>query len=449
VGRNGQHLRISVIGTGYLGLTHAVCMADLGHEVLAIDVDAEKIAKAARGEAPFFEPGLEPLLRKNLDAGRLRFTDSFAEIGEFGDVHFVCVGTPQVSGGGNADLGYVFSAGELLAPHLKRATLIVGKSTVPVGTSRRFIEHVRAAAPAGELVDYAFNPEFLREGYAVQDSLTPDRIVFGVTSPAAEELMREVYATPLASGIPGLTMDLETAELVKVAANAFLATKISFINVMAEMCEAAGADVIRLADAIGLDDRIGRKFLSPGLGFGGGCLPKDIRAFRATAQERGVDSLVNLLTTVDDINLGRRDRVIDLARAAVGGDLAGQRIAVLGAAFKPNSDDIRDSPSLAISGRLADEGAVVTVHDPVAMDNAARVRPDLHYADSAHQAATGADIVLHLTEWSDYRAIDPSALAAVVARPVLIDGRCTLDAAAWQAAGWTVLVPGRPRLGES
>jgi UDPglucose 6-dehydrogenase len=450
VGRNGQHLRISVIGTGYLGLTHAVCMADLGHEVLAIDVDAEKIAKAASGEAPFFEPGLEPLLRKNLDAGRLRFTSSFAEIGEFADVHFVCVGTPQVKdGGGNADLSYVFSAGELLAPHLKRATLIVGKSTVPVGTSRQFIERVRAAAPAGELVDYAFNPEFLREGYAVQDSLTPDRIVFGVTSPAAEELMREVYAAPLASGIPGLTMDLETAELVKVAANAFLATKISFINVMAEMCEAADADVIRLADAIGLDERIGRKFLSPGLGFGGGCLPKDIRAFRATAQERGVDSLVNLLTTVDDINLGRRDRVIDLARAAVGGDLAGQRIAVLGAAFKPNSDDIRDSPSLAISGRLADEGAVVTVHDPVAMGNAARVRPDLHYADSAHQAAEGADIVLHLTEWSDYRAIDPSALAAVVARPVLIDGRCTLDSAAWRAAGWTVLVPGRPRLGES
>jgi UDPglucose 6-dehydrogenase len=444
MGRNGQGLRVSVIGTGYLGLTHAVCMADLGHQVLAIDVDAEKIAKAARGETPFFEPGLEPLLRKNLDAGRLRFTDSFAEVGEFGDVHFICVGTPQVKdGGGNADLSYVFSAAEALAPHLTRATLLVGKSTVPVGTSREIIARVHAAAPAGGLVDYAFNPEFLREGYAVQDSLTPDRIVFGVTSEAADELMRAVYATPLASGIPGLSMDLETAELVKVAANSFLATKISFINVMAEMCEASGADVIKLADAIGIDERIGRKFLSPGLGFGGGCLPKDIRAFRATAAEKGVESLVNLLTTVDTINLGRRTRIITLAREVIG-DLSGKRIAVLGAAFKPNSDDIRDSPSLAISGRLADEGAVVSVHDPVAMANAARVRPDLRYADSVHDAAEGADLVLHLTEWSDYRAIDPQALRSIVASPILIDGRCTLDAAAWRAAGWTVLVPGRP-----
>src|SRR6201999_1786687 len=407
MGRNGQILRISVIGTGYLGLTHAVCMADLGHQVLAIDVDAEKIAKASRGETPFFEPGLEPLLRKNLDSGRLRFTDSFAEVGEFGDVHFICVGWPHAKdGGGNADLSYVFSAAEALAPHLTRATLLVGKSTVPVGTSREIIAPVHAAAPAGDLVDYAFNPEFLREGYAVQDSLPPDRIVFGVTSDAADELMRAVYATPLASGIPGLTMDLETAELVKVAANSFLATKISFINVMAEMCEASGADVIKLADAIGIDERIGRKFLSPGLGFGGGCLPKDIRAFRATAADKGVSSLVELLSTVDNINLGRRDRVVNLARGAVG-DLSGKRIAVLGAAFKPNSDDIRDSPSLAISGRLADEGAIVTVHDPVAMPNAARVRPDLRYADSVHDAAQGADIVLHLSEWTDYRAIDP------------------------------------------
>jgi UDPglucose 6-dehydrogenase len=238
-------------------------------------------------------------------------------------------------------------------------------------------------------------------------------------------------------------MDLETAELVKVAANSFLATKISFINVMAEMCEASGADVIKLADAIGIDERIGRKFLSPGLGFGGGCLPKDIRAFRATAGERGVGSLVDLLTTVDTINLGRRHRVIELARQALG-DLSGKRVAVFGAAFKPNSDDIRDSPSLDISGRLADEGAIVSVHDPVAMANAKRARPDLRYADSAHEAAEGADLVLHLTEWTDYRTIDPAALRAIVANPVLIDGRCALDAAAWRAAGWTVFVPGRP-----
>jgi UDPglucose 6-dehydrogenase len=303
---------------------------------------------------------------------------------------------------------------------------------------------VHAAAPAGDLVDYAFNPEFLREGYAVQDSLTPDRIVFGVTSAAADELIRGVYAIPLASGIPGLTMDLETAELVKVAANSFLATKISFINVMAEMCEAAGADVVPLAEALGYDTRIGRRFLSPGLGFGGGCLPKDLHAFRATASDLGVSSLVSLLSAVDEINLGRRDRVTALAREALGGTLNGKRVAVLGVAFKPNSDDVRDSPSLDVCARLAAEGAIVAVHDPVAMPNAARVRPDLRYADSVHEAAKGADLVLHLTEWADYRAIDPDALRSIVAHPVLIDGRCTLDADVWRAAGWTVRVPGRP-----
>ena len=441
--RKGHALRVSVIGTGYLGLTHAVCMADLGHQVLAIDVDASKIAKAARGEAPFFEPGLEPLLRKNLESGRLRFTGSFADVGEFGDVHFLCVGTPQAAGG-NADLSYLHAAVDALAPHLTRESLLIGKSTVPVGTARLLLARARAAAPAGDLVDLAWNPEFLREGYAVRDSLAPDRIVFGVTSGHAEQILRRVYATPLAAGIPGLTMDLETAELVKVAANAFLATKISFINVMAEMCEAAGADVLQLADAIGLDERIGRKFLSPGLGFGGGCLPKDIRAFRSTAAERGVSSLVDLLATVEAVNLGRRDRVIELTCAAVGGDLAGKRIAVLGVAFKPNSDDIRDSPSLDICARLSAEGALVTVHDPVAMSKAARVRPELRYVDSVGEAAEDAEVVLHLTEWSDYRAIDPAAFAEIVAKPVLIDARCTLDAGLWREAGWTVHVPGRP-----
>jgi UDPglucose 6-dehydrogenase len=440
---SSKPLRITVIGIGYLGLTHAVCMADLGHQVLAIDVDEEKIAKAARGETPFYEPGLEPLLRKNLDSGRLRFTTSWPDIGSFGQVHFLCVGTPQAPGG-SADLRYVREATDLLAAHLTTACLIAGKSTVPVGTARQLLARVRAVAPAGDDVDLAWNPEFLREGYAVQDSLAPDRLVFGVTSDAADVLLRRVYATPLSSGIPGLRMELESAELVKVAANAFLATKISFINVMAEMCEAAGADVMQLADALGLDDRIGRRFLSPGLGFGGGCLPKDIRAFRSTAAEQGVKSLVDLLTTVDVINLGRRDRVIALAREAVGGDLAGRRVAALGIAFKPNSDDIRDSPSLDICGRLASEGAVVSVHDPVAMANAARQRPDLRYANSVSEAAEAADLVLHLTEWADYRAIDPAALAEIVARPNLLDARCVLDAVKWRQAGWSVRVLGRP-----
>jgi UDPglucose 6-dehydrogenase len=441
--KSGYLPRITVIGTGYLGLTHAVCMADLGHQVLAIDIDEEKIAKAAAGEAPFFEPGLEPLLRKSLDSGRLRFTTSFTEIGEFGDVHFLCVGTPEGESS-QADLSHVHAAADALAPHLYSRCLIVGKSTVPVGTARQVMHRVRAAAPAGDLVELAWNPEFLREGFAVQDSLTPDRMVFGVTSEQAEAMLRQVYATPLAAGIPSLVMDLETAELVKVAANAFLATKISFINVMAEMCEAAGADVVPLAEALGHDTRIGRRFLSPGLGFGGGCLPKDIHAFRATASALGVSSLVRLLSAVDDINLGRRDRVTALAREAVGGTLTGKRVAVLGVAFKPNSDDVRDSPSLDVCARLAAEGAIVSVHDPVAMANAARKQPGLHCAESVFQAAEGADLVLHLTEWADYRAIDPAALASVVSQRVIIDGRCCLDTGLWEQADWTVHVLGRP-----
>ena len=440
---SGNLPRITVIGAGYLGLTHAVCMADLGYQVLAIDVDTEKLAKAAAGQAPFFEPGLEPLLGKNIDSGRLRFTTSFAEIGAFGDVHFLCVGTPEGESG-QADLSFVYAAADALAPYLTSECLIVGKSTVPVGTARQVMNRVRSMAPAGDLIELAWNPEFLREGFAVQDSLTPDRIVLGVTSDRASERLRQVYSTPLAAGVPLLVMDLETAELVKVAANAFLATKISFINGMAEICEAAGADVIPLAEALGYDARIGRRFLSPGLGFGGGCLPKDIRAFRATASDLGVSSVVSLLTTVDTINLGRRDRVLALARETAGGTLAGKRVAVLGVAFKPNSDDVRDSPSLAVCARLAAEGAIVSVHDPVAMPNAARKQPELQCAESVFQAAESADIVLHLTEWADYRAIDPVALARVVSQRVLIDARCSLDAGLWREAGWTVHLLGRP-----
>jgi UDPglucose 6-dehydrogenase len=442
--RQEGHLpRVTVIGTGYLGLTHAICLADLGHEVLAIDVDTEKVAKAARGEVPFFEPGLEPLLRKNLDSGRLRFTMSFAEVGEFGDIHFLCVGTPEGESG-RADLSSVYAAAEALAPHLASPCLIVGKSTVPVGTARRVMHRMQAIAPAGGQVDLAWNPEFLREGFAVQDSLAPDRIVLGVATDQAEARLRRVYRVPLEAGTPLLVMDLETAELVKVAANAFLATKISFINAMAEICEEAGADVIPLAEALGYDARIGGRFLSPGLGYGGGCLPKDIRGFRATAAELGVGSLVSLLGTVDAINLGRRDRVVTLARQAAGGSLAGRHVAVLGVAFKPNSDDVRDSPSLAICDRLVAEGAIVSVHDPVAMPSAAAKQPDLRYAPSVSEAAEGADLLLHLTEWSDYRAIDPAALAEVVAQPVIIDARCCLDADLWRKAGWSVHVLGRP-----
>ena len=441
-------MRLTVIGIGYLGLTHAVCMADLGHEVLAIDVDLGKITKAAKGEAAFFEPGLEPLLRKNLDAGRLHFTTCYEEIAEFGDVHFLCVGTPEAADG-TANLSYLHEAADALAPQLRSACLVAGKSTVPVGTARALMTRIRAAAPAGDQVQLAWNPEFLREGFAIQDTLRPDRFVFGVTSARARDILGRVYDQPLAAGVPGLVMDLETAELVKVAANAFLATKISFINAMADVCEAAGADVARLAEALACDERIGRRSLSPGLGFGGGCLPKDIHAFRATAADLGVGSVARLLGEVDDVNQARRARVVDLARDAAGGSLAGKRVAALGVAFKPNSDDVRDSPSLDVCGRLAGEGAIVSVHDPVAMPNAARIRPELRYAHSVSAAAAGADLVLHLTEWADYRAIDPVALAAVVAQPVLIDARCALDTEVWLASGWRVRVLGRPLAGRT
>ena len=442
MGTSPAGLRLTVIGLGYLGLTHAVCLAELGHDVLAIDVDQEKVRKAAGGEAPFFEPGLEPLLRKNIEAGRLRFTSAYQAVAEFGDVHFLCVGTPSAADGA-ADLRQVHEATAAVAPYLGKRSLLVGKSTVPVGTARALVAQIRAAAPAGDQVEVAWNPEFLREGHAVQDSLAPDRLVFGVTSEWAAGLLRQVYAQPLGAGCPGLVMGLETAELVKVAANAFLATKISFINAMAEMCETADADVVQLAEAVGYDDRIGHRYLAPGLGFGGGCLPKDIRAFSATARKLGVTSVADLLASLDVINLGRRARVTDLAREAVGGSLAGKRVAVLGLAFKPGSDDVRDSPSLDVCARLTREGAIVSAHDPVAMPNAGLVSPDLLYAPSVSAAAEGADVVLHLTEWADYQAIDPAALASVVAHPIIIDARCALDAESWRTAGWTFRIPGR------
>ncbi len=436
-------MRLTVIGIGYLGLTHAVCMADLGHDVIGLDVDADKVARVSRGEVPFFEPGLEPMLRKNLDAGRLRFTTSFAEVAEFGSIHFLCVCTPQAADG-STDLSHVHAAADALTPYLWRPALVIGKSTVPVGTARNLAARIREQVPAGGEADVAWNPEFLREGFAVEDSLSPDRLIFGVASEQSAGLLRQIYAKLLADGTPALFMDLETAELVKAAANAFLATKISFINAMAEICEKAGADVTRLADALALDDRIGRRFLAPGLGFGGGCLPKDIRAFRSAARELGVESLVNLLGEVDAINLRRRSRVTDLAREVLDGTLAGRRLAVLGLAFKPGSDDVRDSPSLHVCGQLLREGALVSVHDPVAMGNAVRIRPDLRYAGSVSEAAANADAVLHLTEWADYRVIDPAMLATVVARRNMIDARCALDEEAWRSAGWSFRVLGRP-----
>lgn len=431
--------RIAVFGTGYLGATHAACMAELGHEVLGVDVDAGKLAKLEAGEVPFYEPGLTEVLERNLAAGRLRFSSSYAEAAEFADVHFIGVGTPQKKGEFAADLTYVDSVIEQLAPLLTEPAVIFGKSTVPVGTAERLRARARQLAPAGEDVDLAWNPEFLREGYAVQDTLHPDRVVLGVDRAhpgRAVEVAREVYSQLLDEKIPFIVTDLATAELVKTSANAFLATKISFINAMAEVCEASGADVTVLADAIGHDARIGRRFLNAGIGFGGGCLPKDIRAFMARAGELGADQALTFLREVDNINMRRRSRMVELTRDAAGGSLLGARVSVLGAAFKPDSDDVRDSPALNVAGQIQLQGAAVTVYDPQAMDNSRRLFPTLNYATSTLEACAGADVVLVLTEWKEFRELNPDVLATVVRGKVVLDGRNCLDVDRWRSAGW-------------
>lgn len=436
-------MRISVIGCGYLGAVHAACMAKLGHEVVGIDTDERKIAELSAGRAPFFEPGLEELLSEVQETGRLSFTTDMSAAADR-NVHFLCVGTPQKKGENGADLKYVDSATSELLPYLKPFDVVVGKSTVPVGTAARLAELVGEQEPEANLV---WNPEFLREGHAVADTLSPDRFVYGVPEGdedhAAVGVLDEVYEVPLNAGVPRLVTDHATAELVKAAANSFLATKISFINAMAEVCEAAGADVTRLADAIGMDDRIGRKFLNAGIGFGGGCLPKDIRAFMARAGELGADQALTFLREVDAINMRRRSRVVELTRELCGGSLMGKRITVLGAAFKPESDDVRDSPALSIAAQLQLQGAVVTVTDPQALANAALRFPELHYEGDTQQAVSGAETILLLTEWREYRDLDPYALASQVASSRVLDGRNVLDAAKWRAAGWSYRGLGR------
>ncbi|GAA0286465.1 UDP-glucose/GDP-mannose dehydrogenase family protein [Actinomadura nitritigenes] len=441
--------RLTVIGTGYLGATHAACMADLGFEVLGLDADKDKIARLAAGDLPFYEPGLEPVLRRGLESGRLRFTTSYEEVADFGDVHFLCVGTPQKAGEYAADLAYVDAAVGALAPLLHRPCLIVGKSTVPVGTAARLAETVARTAPAGGDAVLAWNPEFLREGFAVEDTLHPDRIVAGLPAEQgaaehAEKVLREIYRTMIADDTPFLTADYATAELVKVSANAFLATKISFINAMAEVCEAAHADVTKLSEALSYDDRIGGRFLGPGLGFGGGCLPKDIRAFMARAGELGADQALTFLREVDEINIRRRIRMVDLARQLLGGSFADRTVGVLGAAFKPNSDDVRDSPALDVAATIRAQGGRVTVYDPRAMENARRAQPSLDFAPSALDAVRDAHVVLLLTEWREFRDMDPADLSAVVAERNIVDGRNALDPERWRTAGWNYRALGRP-----
>lgn len=441
-------VKISVIGCGYLGAVHAACMADFGHEVVGVDVDPGKIEKLAAGVPSFHEPGLEPLLRKGVDGGDLTFTTDKAELAR-ARVHFIAVGTPQRGGSYAADLSYVWSAVDDILAHARPQPdgplVIVGKSTVPVGTAQAIADRV---AEAGLDAVVVWNPEFLREGYAVQDTLTPDRVVYGLpedreSGEIARTALDDVYAPIIEAGIPRLLVNYPTAELVKVAANSFLATKISFINSMAELCDASGADVSRLAEAIGHDDRIGSKFLQAGIGFGGGCLPKDIRAFMARAGELGVDQSLTFLREVDSINMRRRDHAVELASTMAGGRLVGVKVAVLGLTFKPDSDDVRDSPALDIAGRLWGRGANVVATDPAGADAVRALRPDLQIVDTADEALDDADLVMLLTAWKEYVALDPAHAKSLVATPRVIDGRNVLDPQRWADAGWNYRGMGR------
>jgi len=425
-------MKLSVIGTGYLGATHAAAMSSLGFQVIGIDVDSEKIASLSRGEVPFYEPGLDELLKAELATGRLTFTTDFSKVSDC-DIHFICVGTPQQKNSLAADLSYVESAITALVPFTKPDSLVVGKSTVPVGTAAKLAQMLQSAKSKVEL---AWNPEFLREGFAIEDTLRPNRLVVGVTSDSAENKLKEVYATLISAGVPWIRADLPTAELVKVAANSFLATKISFINAMAEICEVAGGDVTVLAEAIGHDPRIGPKFLQAGIGFGGGCLPKDIRAFMARSEELGAKQSLEFLREIDSINLRARQRVIDLVRNDLGEDLKSRKIAVLGAAFKPDSDDVRDSPALDIASQISAAGAQVKVHDPKAIANARAKTPNLNYVADVMECVADADVLLHLTEWKEYRELDPEVIGNLVKQKIIIDGRNALDKKKWQAAGW-------------
>ncbi len=432
-------LRVSVIGTGYLGATHAACMSSMGFEVIGVDIDPTKIELLSRGKVPFYEPGLEELLQQEIASGRLTFSTDFQAIKDC-DVHFICVGTPQSTNSLAADMKYVDAALDAIAPICKPGSLVVGKSTVPVGTAARLRSKLLEINPK---VDLAWNPEFLREGFAVEDTLHPNRLVVGVTSDAAEDKLKEIYQKNLAENTPWVRADLPTSELVKVAANSFLATKISFINAMAEVCEAAGGDVTVLAKAIGYDPRIGSRFLQAGIGFGGGCLPKDIRAFMARAGELGADQALEFLREIDSINLRARQRVIELVRKDLSDDLTGKKITVLGAAFKPDSDDVRDSPALDIAVQIAAAGALVTIHDPKAIEPAKKRFPALGFEENVESALKGADLVLHLTEWKQYRELDPVKVKSLVSSPIIIDGRNALDREAWIAAGWKFRALGR------
>ncbi|TFC68581.1 UDP-glucose/GDP-mannose dehydrogenase family protein [Cryobacterium sp. TMT2-4] len=437
-------MKLSVIGCGYLGAVHASAMAELGHDVVGIDIDARKIDQLAAGTPPFFEPGLPEILTSAMASGRLRFSTDIADAAG-AQVHFIGVGTPQKAGSHAADLSYVDAAVQSLLPHLAAGDLVVGKSTVPVGTAARLAGVIEASGNGATL---AWNPEFLREGFAVKDTISPDRLVYGVPAGAAGEhataLLNEVYASAMAAETPLIVTDYATAELVKVAANAFLATKISFINAMSEIADVSGANITELADAIGFDNRIGRRFLNAGVGFGGGCLPKDVRAFTARAEELGRGESVSFLKEVDAINMRQRQRVVAMTLQALDKPVYTAKVAVLGLSFKPYSDDVRDSPALDVAVQLRGLGADVMATDPQGIENSRLRHPQLTYSTSIEETLRAADAIVLVTEWAEFKQIDPVWAATLVRVPIIIDGRNTLDAVAWRAAGWTYLGLGRP-----
>lgn len=414
-------MKIAIVGTGYVGLVSGACLAEFGHEVVCIDKDEVKVGRLCRGEIPIYEPGLDILVQKNVQANRLLFATDFSPGVEEAQVVFIAVGTPASRrGDGYADLSYVHEAAKHIAPHLRDYTVIVNKSTVPVGTARQVARIVSGANPEASF-DVASNPEFLREGAAIRDFMHPDRVVLGVDTKEAENVLKAIYRPLYLLETPFVITTIETAELIKYAANAFLATKISFINELANICEEIGADVQAVATGIGLDGRIGKKFLHAGPGYGGSCFPKDTHALLRIAQEHG--AACRIVEAVVEVNAAQKARMARKIRNALGGSEAGKTVAVLGLAFKPETDDIRDAPSLTILSTLLEHGAIVRAHDPQAMEETAKVLPEVTYCVNPYEACRDADAVVLMTEWNEYRALDLERIKGLVKAPVFVDLR--------------------------
>ncbi len=436
-------MKVAMIGSGYVGLVSGACFSEFGADVTCIDVDSAKIKRLNQGVIPIYEPGLEDIVKKNVKQGRLKFTDQYADVIGESDLIFIAVGTPSRHGDGHADLSYVFQAAKDIAPHLKNYTVIVDKSTVPVGTARNVKRIISEGNPGADF-DVASNPEFLREGAAISDFMRPDRVVIGIESERALDLLRELYRPLNLIETPIIATDLESAELIKYASNAFLATKISFINEMSMLCEAVGADVHAVAKGMGLDGRIGRKFLHAGPGFGGSCFPKDTKALVRIAQENGVSS--RIVEAVMEVNEAQKARMINKIRKALDGNIAGKVIAVIGLTFKPGTDDMRDAPALSILPKLVEGGAIIRAHDPHGMNEARKLLPEkIEFVEHLYDIFNGADAVVLLTEWNEYRGLDLKRIKNAMRSNKFIDLRNVYVPAQMQMEGFDYYCVGRPK----